>query len=89
MEYISKNRKIEFTTILEDKQKATVFRHFKGTTHKIITIAKNSETLEKLVIYTHDDDNMVWARPIDMFFERVDEEKYPEIKQEYRFEKID
>ena len=30
-----------------------VYRHFKGTTHKIICIAKQSETKEDLVIYTH------------------------------------
>lgn len=63
-----------------------VYKHFKGTMHRIICIAKHSETKEDMVIYTHDDDNEVWARPLDMFLSEVDHEKYPEIKQRYRFE---
>lgn len=34
------------------------YRHFKGTLHKIVAIAIHSESLEKLVIYTHDD--QIW-----------------------------
>ncbi len=87
MEYIRNDKsKVEFTTIIEDKENATIFKHFKGSTHQIITVAKHSETLEDLVIYTHDDG--IWARPIDMFFETVDKEKYPDVDQTYRFEII-
>lgn len=86
MKYIGTNRKIEFTTILEDSKNPTVFKHFKGSYHKIITIAKNSETLEDMVIYTHD--NNIWARPIDMFFSKVDKDKYQDVEQVYRFEKL-
>lgn len=63
-----------------------VYKHFKGTMHRIICIAKHSETKEDMVVYTHDDDNEVWARPLDMFLSEVDHEKYPEVKQKYRFE---
>lgn len=62
------------------------YRHFKGTLHKVIAIAYHSENLEKLVIYTHDD--KIWARPYDMFIGKVDKEKYPDVKQEYRFELV-
>ena len=62
------------------------YRHFKGSTHKVIAIAKHSETLENLVIYTHGEE--IWARPYDMFASEVDHEKYPDIKQKYRFEEI-
>ena len=63
------------------------YRHFKGTLHKVIAIAKHTETLEDLVIYDHGD--QIWARPYDMFAGEVDHQKYPDIKQKYRFEEID
>lgn len=63
--------------------------------YKIIDIAEHTETKEKLVIYQalYDNDAMgihfgVFARPYDMFMSEVDREKYPMIKQKYRFEKF-
>jgi len=47
MEY----KNIKFTTIMEDSENASIFRHFKGKEYKIIGIAKDSETLKDLVIY--------------------------------------
>lgn len=65
------------------------YKHFKGSIIEVIAIAKHSETLDLLVIYKHVDTNEVWARPIDMFNSLVDKEKYPDIKQKYRFEEYD
>lgn len=63
------------------------YRHFKGTLHKVICLARHSETGEILVIYTHGND--FWARPIEMFTSLVDKEKYPNVKQDYRFELVE
>lgn len=62
----------------------------------ILYIATHTETKEKLVIYKalYRNEELgvsygVYARPYDMFMGKVDKEKYPDIKQEYRFEKFD
>lgn len=72
-----------------------VYRHFKGFIAKVITIAAHTETGEMLVIYvctgTGNDSghkNGIYARPLEMFLSEVDREKYPDVKQKYRFELI-
>ena len=78
-------------------------RHFKRETldltkpknktrylYRIIGVATHSETREALMIYQALYDDMgLFARPYDMFMEEVDHEKYPDIRQRYRFEKTD
>ena len=77
-------------------QTGGVYRHFKGFTAKIITIATHTETGESLVVYecngkavnsNHEDG--IYARPLEMFLSEVDHEKYPDVKQKYRFELIE
>lgn len=66
-----------------------IYKHFKGNTYKVLYIAKDSETLEDIVIYMDVNNNSkIWARKKDMFLSKVDKNKYPDVVQEYRFELI-
>ena len=48
------------------------FKHFKGGLYKFIAIAKDSETLENMVIYQAlYGENGLWVRSEKMFFERI------------------
>ena len=71
------------------------YRHFKGNLYKVIDIVNDSESnndeeYKKVVIYQAlYGDNLKWARPYDMFNSEVDHEKYPDVKQKYRFEEYE
>ncbi|MBP5398347.1 MAG: DUF1653 domain-containing protein [Bacteroidales bacterium] len=65
---------------------AKYYRHFKGGLYKFIGLAKDSETLEPMVVYQAlYGDGDLWVRPASMFFETITRDG-KEIK---RFEEID
>lgn len=69
------------------------YRHFKGKDYEVIGIAKNAtnnENLNDMVIYRAlYGDYQLYYRDIVEFSSRVNKIKYPESKQEFRFERID
>lgn len=70
--------------------KNRVYKHFKGDYYLVIDCAINSETLEEMVIYRAlYGDGTLYVRPKEMFLSKVDKNKYPNVKQEYRFDLID
>ena len=64
-----------------------IYHHFKGDYYLVEGVGTDSETGEEVVIYRKlYGDGGLWVRPLTMFTEPVDREKYPDCLQKYRFE---
>lgn len=67
-----------------------LYKHYTGEVYQILTVAKHSETDERLVVFqamygTFD----TYASPLSMFLSEVDHQKYPRVKQQYWFEQVE
>ena len=75
---------------MQEISKNTIYRHFKGNLYFVEDIAEHTETGEQMIIYRAlYGINKLYARPLEMFASKVDREKYPDVLQEYRFEKVE
>ena len=57
----------------EKKLIGRTFRHFKGNRYRLEGYAKDSETLEEMVVYRQlYGEGGLWVRPAKMFFETIE-----------------
>lgn len=63
------------------------YKHFKvGKIVTVIGVSRHTENEEITVVYEYE--GTIWNRPLEMFMSEVDHEKYPNVSQKYRFEKV-
>ena len=72
----SEDREMDLTGRMEEKHRNLIgreFRHFKGNRYRLEGFAKDSETMEELVVYRAlYGDGGLWVRPAEMFFETIE-----------------
>jgi len=68
---------------MSKKPQLGIYEHYKGNRYEVIGVARHSETLEELVVYSAlYGENDLWVRPLEMFIENVviDGKKEPRFK---------
>ena len=85
----------------EEPKTGEVWKHFKGHYYWIKEIGHHSVTKEKMVVCVRIQDHYPKSHtiepialeprisPLKIFMLEVDHEKYPDVEQKYRFEKVE
>lgn len=81
-------RKFASGDIIQHFKRETVNQNSMQYLYEYIGVAMHSETRDRMIVYRAlYGEKGLFVRPYEMFMEEVDHEKYPEIRQKYRFEK--
>jgi hypothetical protein len=64
-----------------------IYKHFKGDSYIVEDVAIDSEDDHEVVIYRplYGDSKILYVRSLESFLAEVDKNKYPTVKQKYRF----
>lgn len=86
---VAEDRDIRVGDIVQHFKREQAASETSDYLYKVLAFARHTETEEQLVIYQAlYAPFQVYARPYAMFMSQVDREKYPQVKQKYRFEKV-
>ena len=81
-------RKFASGDIIQHFKRETVDQNSMQYLYEYIGVAMHSETRDRMTVYRAlYGQKGLFVRQYEMFMEEVDHEKYPEIRQKYRFEK--
>ena len=81
-------RKFASGDIIQHFKRETVDQNSMQYLYEYIGVAMHSETRDRMIVYRAlYGEKGLFVRKYEMFMEEVDHEKYPEIRQKYRFEK--
>ncbi len=68
-------------------KKGELYRHFRGKQYRVLYLAVCAETKEEMVVYEEDKgEHRVYVSSVASFTRAVNRERYPDARQEYRFE---
>ena len=98
-ERMEKKKNAGTSSLKRDIRTGDIVKHFKREwepqestkyLYKVLAVAEHTETGEMLVVYQAlYAPFKICARPYEMFMGEVDREKYPRVKQCYRFERLE
>lgn len=98
-ERMEKKKNAGTSSLKRDIRTGDIVKHFKREwepqestkyLYKVLAVAEHTETGEMLVVYQAlYAPFKICARPYEMFMGEVDREKYPQVKQCYRFERLE
>lgn len=98
-ERMEKKKNAGTSSLKRDIRTGDIVKHFKREwepqestkyLYKVLAVAEHTETGEMLVVYQAlYAPFKICARPYEMFMGEVDREKYPQVRQRYRFERLE
>lgn len=75
---------------MEEVKIGKIYRHFKGNYYFVESVAYDSETTERMVVYKplyeREDGRQIWVRPEKMFLSEIPERPDNITGQKHRFE---